>query len=67
MKYLRKAQISHDSEPTQISIDYQSQKLVNKEIFMTLAENPFACIRRIASLTLIPRTTVYRHLDEPPE
>jgi hypothetical protein len=42
-KYLREAQISHDSESSQVSIEDETQKFVDEGILMALAEEPFAC------------------------
>jgi hypothetical protein len=61
-EYLRETQVTRSSEPTPISIEDECQRLIDKAILLALAEEPFASIRRIASRTLIPRTTVYRHL-----
>jgi hypothetical protein len=39
--------------------------LIDKAILLTLTEEPFAPLRRTASKTLIPRTTVHPHLVGP--
>jgi hypothetical protein len=61
-KYLREAQIIHNSEPTPKLIVDEGQKLIDEAILPALAEGPFAFVRRIASKTLIPRSPVFRHL-----
>jgi hypothetical protein len=38
------------------------QRIIDKGILLALAEEPFASVRRVASKTLISRTTVYPHL-----
>jgi transcriptional antiterminator len=64
-KYRRETQVTHDSELSPISIEDECQRLIDKALLLALAEELFASVRRLASKTLISRTTVYRHADRP--
>jgi hypothetical protein len=64
-KCLRETQVTHNSGPTPTSIEDECQRVIDKSILIALAEGPFASVRRIASKTPIPRTTIYRHLVGP--
>jgi hypothetical protein len=64
-KCLREAVVIHDSEPTQTLIKDEGQTLIDEAILMAFAEEHFASVRRIASKTVIARTTVDRHLVGP--
>jgi hypothetical protein len=61
-KYLREIQVTHDGEPTRTSIEDECQRFIDKAILPAHAEEPFPSVQRIASKTLLPRTTVYYHL-----
>jgi hypothetical protein len=64
-KHLRETQITPNSEPPPTSIEDECQTPIDKTILLALAEESFASVRRTASKTEIPRTTVHCHLVGP--
>jgi hypothetical protein len=62
-KYLREAQVTHDSEPTPTLIE-EGHRLIGEAILLAFGEGPFASVRRRASKRLIPMITVSGHVYE---
>ena len=61
-KYLRSGKISSKEEKYEIIEQNQSEKLIDDAILSALAREPSASVRRIANMTMLPKSSVYRHL-----